>query len=297
MKYLLMVGSILLSVVNACLLKGYTKGRKENYSNFLFNGGVSATWIGIMLVLFLLSHNTVSALALLFGGIYGVILFAFLYFKTSTMQTGPIALGTLIGSCAFLITTVYGVFCCHESIGVAQIFGIVLLLVSLVLCVNPNKSKERLTGKWMLFSLGFFLAGGAVGILYKVFGGSAAKNDVEVMLLTAAVVSLILFVGVGVITAHKKGEAIRPDKRTVLFMVLSGIASCAYIRLNISLSAVIPSVVFFPVSNGGMVILSALCGKWIFKEKLNGKQVFGVVLGCVAVVVIGCGQQLLARLW
>ena len=290
MKYFVMTVSILLSVLNACLLKSYTNGQKKTYSTLLFNSGVCAMWVTLLSGLLAISVNEVNLTTVGFGIVYGVILFAFLFFKTSTMQTGPITLGTLVGSCAFLITIIYGVGFCDESINIEQISGILLLIISLVFCINPKKSTEILTGKWLFNCTCFFLAGGAVGILYKIFGASPVKDNADAMLCTAAIVGFLLFLISNIIFSAKNKCNIKPCKRTVVYMILSGIASCIYIRLNISLSAIIPSVVFFPVSNGGMVILSALCGKLVYGEKLNRRQSAGIILGCVAILIIGCAQ-------
>lgn len=291
MKYVLMAVSILLSVVNASVLKQYAKVNKRGYSPFLFNAGVSLVWVVILLGLLLCSDNTISTGALIYGGIYGVILFAFLLFKTQSMATGPVSLSTLIGSCAFVIATGFGVVYAKETVSPMQLIGMGLLIVSLVLCVNPKKSEEKLTGKWLLCCLGFFLAGGFVGILYRLFGASDASADMEVMLLTAALVSLVLFLLFGLVQT-KDAPARKPDKNILIYMLLSGLASCAYIRINLSISNVIPSVIFFPVSNGGMVILSTVVGRVAFGEKLNRVQLFGIAIGCLAVVITGCGDYL-----
>lgn len=293
MEYVFMAISIVLSVVNACLLRGYSaKNQEENYSPFLFNAGVSVVWILIMTACFLLSGvGAVSPIAIGFGTVYGVILCAFLFFKTQCMAEGPVSLSTLIGSCAFVIATWFGVFYADESVNCFQIIGMLLLLVSLFLCVNPNKSTEKLTAKWFLYCLGFFLAGGCVGIIYKLFGGSSAKTEYDAMILTASAVSAVLFFAVGLIKERGKRK-IKPHKAAILFMILCGFASCAYIRMNITLSNIIPSVVFFPVSNGGMVILSTIGGKLFFKERLNKVQIIGIIIGCIAVVITGSGAYL-----
>lgn len=81
-------------------------------------------------------------------------------------------------------------------------------------------------------------------------------------------------------------------KNILIYMLLSGLASCAYIRINLSISNVIPSVIFFPISNGGMVILSTVVGRVAFGEKLNRVQLLGIAIGCLAVVITGCGDYL-----
>ena len=291
MKYIFMLISILLSVMNACLLRKYGEVNKKNYSPFLFNAGVSVVWIIILFALFVFGDSKVSLGAIAYGVAYGVILFAFLLFKTQSMAHGPVSLSTLIGSCAFVIATGFGVVYANEKVSTLQLVGMLMLLISLIMCVNPQKSSEKLTKKWFIYCFGFFLAGGMVGVLYKLFGKSPFGNEVETMFLTAAIVSLLLFSIVGIVHA-KSVSKIKPDKTILIFMLLSGMASCLYIRMNLSLSSVIPSIVFFPVSNGGMVIFSTIIGRIVFKERLNKLQLWGIAMGCIAVVINGCGDYL-----
>lgn len=295
MKYVFMIISITISVLNSCLLKKFGEVNKKEYSMFLFNGGVSFVWVMLMSMLFLISGNEVNGLAVAFGMVYGILLFAFLVFKTQSMSNGPVSLSTLIASCAFLITTAFGVIYAQETVNIIQILGMILLLMALVLCVNPKKSKEKLSLKWMLYSGGTFLLGGCVGILYKLFGLSSANEDIEVMILTAAIVSVGLFLIVG-LKKEKNIERIKPDKTIFLFILLCGMTSCTYQTLNATLAKIIPSVIFFPVSNGGMVLLSTTIGHFYFKEKLHISQKCGIALGCMGIVLIGCGEMIIKRM-
>lgn len=294
-NYLFMTISIIFSVINACLLRAFSNQHKGKYSPFFFNAGVNLIWILILSILYCRSKTTYSLTSLAFGTVYGVLLFTFLFFKTQAMATGPVSLSTLIGSCAFLIASAFGIIYYGEKIHFVQIFGMILLLFALFLCVNPRRSKEPLSIRWFLYCFGFFLAGGLVGILYKLFGTSSARSEVDAMLLTASLVSTLLFFSFGLLQKKNKA-ATSLSKSTLLFMLLCGIASCLYIRMNVTLSNLIPSVIFFPVSNGGMVILSAIAGKILFKEKLSQIQTIGIITGCIAVVMIGCGETIYCHL-
>ena len=46
------------------------------------------------------------------------------------------------------------------------------------------------------------------------------------------------------------------------------------------------SAVFFPIVNGGGLVLSTLAAVLIFKEKLNKKQWIGITLGICSVVFL-----------
>ena len=63
-------------------------------------------------------------------------------------------------------------------------------------------------------------------------------------------------------------------------------------RLNVALSALIPSAFFFPVTNGGIVVATTVAGALFFKERLNRTQLIGVLVGLLGIVVTGCGEAL-----
>ena len=65
--------------------------------------------------------------------------------------------------------------------------------------------------------------------------------------------------------------------------VLFGIVNA----LNLFLVGVMPSVVFFPLSNGGLLIATMLAAVVIFKEKLNGKQWMGIFVGLISMCMLG----------
>ena len=258
--------------------------------SFFFNGGVSLIWIVILFFWSLFSKDCrISPEAVIYGIIYGVILCLFLYFKTQSMASGPVSLTTLIGSSAFIIATWFGVIYAAEEVNRFQLVGMALILLSLILCVNPKKSAEPLTLKWFLYCFAFFVAGGLVGILYKVFGKSGAADQVNAMMLTAAIVSALLFFVMGFLVNRVASVRQAPSihKGAVFYIVFGGIAGCIYIRLNIPLASMIPSAIFFPVSNGAMVVLTTLAGGVIFKEKLNGIQKAGILLGLIAIIITG----------
>lgn len=299
MNYLLMTVSIFFAALNSLILRKF-KNRTFSTSGdvFFFNGAISIIWIIIMLLWTVFSDDFVFSLpAIFFGIIYGIILCMFLYFKTESLANGPVSLTTLIGSCAFIVATGFGVIYNNETVSISQAIGMALILVSLIMCIFPQKSGEKLTLKWFFFCFMFFLAGGFVGIFYKVFGKSSAKEQVNLMMLCASVTSAILFFLSGIlINGIKKEPFPKIKKEALLFILLSGIAGCVYIRLNVSLSKVIPSAIFFPVSNGAMVIISTLAGGILFKEKLNKLQATGICLGLFAIIINGCGDALFSLL-
>lgn len=66
-------------------------------------------------------------------------------------------------------------------------------------------------------------------------------------------------------------------------MLLNGICFAVLNRLNLYLSGVVDSAVFFPIVNGGSLILTMIAAIVVFRERLTRKQWIGIVLGVLAV--------------
>ena len=293
--YLLMCVSIVFTTLNGTLLHKFSnRGLKNTGDIYLFNSMINFVW---SIILFILAYLTgglqLDAATMMFGLIYAVILCGYQLFKCLSLASGPISLTTLIANCAFLITTAYAFFIDKEPVSLIQLIGIVILLGSLLFCINPksNKSNDtmKITLRWLIFAISLFFAGGGVGIIYRVFGKSDVAQNATSMLFFAAITSsLILFILAHITNGIIKCPKPQLSKTPLKYALLCGITGCIYIRMNLSLSAVIPSVIFFPVSNGATVILSSVVGWLLFKEKLSRSQIIGIVLGIIAIICIGC---------
>ena len=293
MEYFIMALGIIFATTNSLVLKLFNnKTIKNTGDTFFFNGAVSIVWVVVMLIWFIASGDTtISITAVIYGLIYGVILCLFLFLKMQALHEGPVSITTLISSAAFVPATIFGIFYANEKASLLQIFGMVVMLIALFMCVNPKKSEEKLTVKWFIYTFAFFLAGGLLGMFYKVFGKSSASNEVNGMMLSASVFSAVLFFVVGLIINKVKKEPLPTIKKpSLLYIIGSAVFGCAYIRINLSLSAIIPSAIFFPVANGSLVILSTFLGYLLFKEKLSKLQWFGMVVGLIAIVMSGLGN-------
>ena len=288
--YLFLCFSISLMTLNGVFLHKFAnRGLKNVGDVFLFNGTMSLVWSVALLVLAMFTGGLqFNSQTLAFSVAYAIILCGYQLFKGLALSNGPISMTTLISNCAFLITTAYAYFIEGEPVTLIKLIGIVLLIISLFLCIY-TKLDNKVTFKWIIFSVLLFLSGGSVGVIYKIFGKSSVSQNATSMVFFAALISAVTFLALA-FTTNKKRQLPTPklSKTAVKFAVICGITGCTYIRLNLSLSALIPSVIFFPLCNGLTVILSAIVGWQYFKEKLMPQQFVGIGLGMVAIVLIGC---------
>ena len=68
--------------------------------------------------------------------------------------------------------------------------------------------------------------------------------------------------------------------------IFSGAALGMIHSLNLYLSGVLPSIVFFPVVNGGLILMTAMVSVVVFHERLKVKQIAGLILGVIIICVM-----------
>ncbi len=275
MDYLLLTASILLAT--GCNLTYHKLGGGERYNPYLFSAVSSFVWLAVLAPS---GIKNLQSSEVLWGIAYGTVQALFLFFKMRAMSTGPVSITTVVGNCSMLLSTLFGILCFRESVSIFQIFGVVGILASVLLCLD-TKADMKTTAKWKLFCTGFFLFAAGVGIIFKLF--SATDGFAGNMLIISAVTMVILMTLLSFFAT--KGH-MRLEKKHTLYALAAGLMSLGYNRLNLYLSGALPSVVFFPIFNGAIVLLAASFGVFLFKERLSKKQIFGILLGLFAIILL-----------
>lgn len=274
--------------------------KKVKCDPFLFNGAILAIWI-IILFVYNLGWHGATGYTFIYGVAYGITLAGFTFFKTMAMASGPISLTALIGCSSFVVTTIFNAVYWKEEIGLFEISGIALMIVAILLInLKPNEKNEnvaRTSLKWKIYSILFFILSAVVGIIFRLHQSVDAVNTNEMMIISSCVAAVALFVVFLIRFGIKRkkemslvetGEAAdrKQIKSIAIIAILCGVLSCVYNRLNIYNSGVLPSIIFFPIFNGGLVITSFVAGEVVFKEKASKLQVAGVIIGILAILVI-----------
>ena len=234
-----------------------------------------------------------SVYTCLMGVLFGLAISLMDIFMIKAFSLGPMSFTTVIVSFSTVLTALSGFFFFKESIGVLQIFGI-LLMVGSFLFATEKKSDEKKGGfLWLLFSLLAFLCSGSIGFMQKIHQSSAHKAELNAFLVISFAVSFVFSAILAVISMKKeKMPLIEKTKEgrvywlLLIIMVVNGICVAANHKLNLALAGVIPSAVFFPIVNGGNLVLTMLSALFIFRERLTKKQWVGVILGVLSVLFL-----------
>ncbi len=229
--------------------------------------------------------TAISSFTIIIAVLYALFSLASQVALIAAMNSGPVAFTSLFFSCGFIISTILGAAYYNETISIIKIIGILILVVAMWICISPNKT-SKFSGKWLLFSIAAFLCAGIVGFLQKFHQRSVHKNELDMMLIVAfgimAFASLILYM-----LSKPKNLSIIKTKGFILNGLGLGLAIAIQNKNNLFLAGVLPSVIFFPISNGGIILGSTIAASIMFNEKLSKMQKFGLGLGIAAISIVG----------
>jgi len=275
--------------------KYYTEQESTGLSGgFVFNAVNGLTAAAVLLCWG--GFGASSAFTVILGIVFGAITALQGIANITALQIGPMSYTSVIISFSTLISALSGVMFFDESLGWAQIVGIVLMLVSFILAAKSGGEEKKANLKWLSLCLVAFVATGGIGIMQKVHQSSEHREELNAFLVIAFVSSAILCtIFAALLRRHESKTTNTADKvhksRKRLWLLLGimiagGACVAANNKFNLYLSGVMDSAVFFPIVNGGGLVLTTLSAVLLFKERLSAKQWIGVVFGIASVVFL-----------
>ena len=262
--------SISSMVIQNCLFNNVCKKElSENSYIYYFNMiiyAICAVLLGVGIV-----GRHISVYTVILGILFGVVTALANLYKMLSLATGPMHITLLITTSSMIIPTISGVF-----------FGEDFSIAKLV-CVSFNKSKDHdINLKWIIFCFLAFMLQGSIGVIQKIHQSSVYKSEINGFLFVSFLCSLIycrMVIG-------KDFGRFKLSAKYVVIAIICGI--CSYIMnvLNLKLSGLLPSQLFFPIVNGSTIVLSSIMSVLLFKENFSKIQLIGLCGGIISLVAI-----------
>lgn len=276
----------LLAVTAAHILKKVFNQHFETKTEVLFIYTLGNS-LSAMIFLAFMGLSSISLFTLVVGLVFGIVTALQLICNLEALKHGPLSYTTVIVSLSSLIPTLSGVVIWKERIEWSQIVGIVLMIGCLVLSVDAKQEGKKTSLKWILWCMAAFVFTGIIGVIQKWQQNTAYRHESPAFLIVAFLCSAVVG-AVLLCRERKQGFSIKVYCKWVpcIIMIASGLCVAVNNKFNLYLSGVMDSAVFFPIANGGALILVSLAAVILFKERLSLKQWIGIVLGIAAVIFL-----------
>jgi len=207
------------------------------------------------------------------------------------MEMGPYSYTSVIVSLSTLIPTMSGVLIWKESLSWLQIIGIVLMVICFVYSVEQDQNQKKATVKWLIYCAVAFVCTGLIGVMQKWHQNTDYKMELDGFLVIAFAVSFVYSTACLGINRFAEGKQVdgkfgKSAALNVLLMILIGVCAAACNKLNLYLSGAMDSGVFFPIVNGGGLVLTTLAAMLLFKERLSRRRWVGLAVGFLSVLFL-----------
>lgn len=266
-------------VLYNCLVNGVCKKDLKTTDHV---HAFTSIFYAVCVVLFacLAFSGGISWYTVILGLVFGAVTNLSAYYKMRSLAEGPMHITLLVTTSSMIVPTMSGVFF-GESFSIWKLVIVFILIFFIYLSFDKSGDK-RINKKWVIFCIIAFIFQAAVGVLQKVHQSSEYKGEIGVFLLIAFICSLVF----SLVRRKTPYRALGFTKKQVIFALVCGICTFTMNYINLKLSGLLPSQLFFPLINGSAIILSSLSSVFIFKESLSKKQVVGLVGGILSLIAI-----------
>ena len=203
------------------------------------------------------------------------------YFKA--LQLGDVNKVVPIDKSSTILTMILAFIFLNEKITINMVIGMIGIAIGTYLMIQKKEKAEKIVkGKaWLIYALLSALFASLTSILGKV-----GIENVESNLGTAIRTIVVLVMAWIIVFATKKQSDVKKiDKRSLIFLILSGVATgaswlCYYKALQDGLASIV-----VPIDK--LSILVTVLFAYIFlKEKLSKKSLLGLILIVVGTLLL-----------
>jgi drug/metabolite transporter (DMT)-like permease len=206
----------------------------------------------------------------------------FIIYATSTQKAG-IAITSVSGKMSVLIPVILGFIWFHENAGWNKLTGIAIALVAFWL-IFKKEHKLSIEKKYLILPVLLLLGNGTNDSLLKIAEGIYIKGDFIFFLSTAFFISFLLGVVIMIIQSIRKHQL--PDLRSILAGIILGLLNWYSTYFFLISFRYFDVSLLVPVVNASIVVIGALSGFFIFREKMKRVNWIGILLAVCAIILM-----------
>jgi len=270
MGNLFLLLALLSSLSIVLLLRIYEKKGFDRYviiaSNYLISGSFG--------FLFLTDKSIPSIEVIIFSAIIGLLFFVSFSFFSYSLKRSGIASTVTFGRLSLAVPVIASILLWGEQPSVTDILSLVVIFLIIVLW---EKNIKNISPSLLLL----FILFGTIDASMKYFKIRFPDVDNNIFLITLFY-SALIWSWIFIFSSRR-----RIRKMAVINGFVLGVPNffSSYFVL-LALSKGIPAFITFPFINIGIIILSAILGKFLFMEELSAKRIVLIGLGITAIVLL-----------
>ncbi len=273
---------------------GILSSTKMSFQSAFSRKSVKNSTDALCFNIFVFTASTILFLPKIFGCSPAVWLYAaadafftvaFQLTYTKALSIGNVSLTVLIVNFSMVINVLASCLLFDEPISLIRFIAIVMTVISFVIC-SGLREEDRGDGKWFIFTILAMISNSCGSIVQKFFGESVYHDENQAFI--SCLYLLATAVGIAMYPIMKKREKrnFKVDFVLIKYAFAVGISLALYQMIYTYGLATIDGTFLFPAQTGGTIIFSTLSGVLIFKDRFTKRQIIGVVLGFISLVMM-----------
>lgn len=278
---------ILLCTIFSCskvTTQGFlAKGNIKNITDALLANGFVFFFVSLLFSLSM--RDGVNMPVLCYAAVFGLLSVSFQVFYSLSFQTGPFAITSMIINLNMIVPVIFSIIYFHETPTVTKVIGVLLALTSLFFNVKSDDKKVNL--KWFVYVFLAYFSTAGISITQKLFVRSSVGEHLEQFIFFGYVIAFVL--SLFVFFAMRKTEKQRNfqvSKKNLVLVFLIAFFLGAFQFVYTYANAFVDAIVLVPSIGGLAMILQMIPSKFLFHDKFTKRQILGMCIGIVAIVVI-----------
>ncbi len=316
MGYLFLSLALISSKIKAFCSKKLSSITNNHLTYFLLSIARMSLCIIIGFVFVLLATKNVKSFStdvttLIISAVSGFSSATFVVSWLISIRTSAFAMLDVFITLGITVPLLLSNFLFGERITAVQWLGMALLVVSVyIMCLYSNRVKTKITFKnlIMLLVCGFF--NGLSHFTEKWFSyhaeyiSTTGKGYIDTSIFnfyTYLFATVVLLIGYFVLRAYLRTNQTRvptqetlPIKKTISLISLMSLCLFLHSYFCTLAASKLSASELYPLQQGLSLILSVLMSKFLFKEKITLKCIFGVVLAFVSLFIINVLPSLIS---
>lgn len=238
--------------------------------------------------------NVAAESGALYIGLYLGVAFIALFFLMGTVaQKVGVGYMTVVTKMSLVIPTIFAWQFYGDEMTWLKGVGMALAIASVVLINyrpgNPVKLSEGDSprAKWVsiLLIVILFLGSGVNDLLFKVFGAEYS-DTVSSVDFPVVIFSFAGAIGIAICAFQIMAGKVKFETKAIIGGVIIGLPNFFSILGLVESLNYFPGTVFFPVNNTSLLVVTAVVGILVYKEKFNLFNAIGLALAVTAVLLL-----------
>lgn len=284
MLYLLL--SIFFNAILFVIIKSFAKFN-INALQALVANYLTAFLVG----LFFLNSQKIDSQILQKNWIFGSVILGFIfigtfYATTIASQRNGLSTASVASKMSIVIPILSGVFLFQEVLNSIKISGIILALIAVYFTSKKEKGEIQASGN-LLYPALVFIGAGTIDASLKYLQSHFVPEN-EVGIFSTLTFLCAFFVGLFIISFQVIVNKTKIYGRNIIGGIVLGIPNffSLYYLVKMLEAKAFQSATLFTIHNIAIVILTSIAGVLFFKERLNKRNIFGILLALLAIFLV-----------